>query len=161
MQSLILAVIAFVNAASVHRQGSLGAACDHPSLAKLTTLAGTTNAIFAMGINEELPSSRRLRRHHQGADLHQHADRFMMSQHASLTEVLGDLEALGNLNERANQIKRAIGYMTQIIELDFGIVNLVPSSNNAINMDLVEERALISLKQVTETFISIGAQCGI
>lgn len=153
-----LFIVALSAPTKLNHKGSLGHACTGEPLNKLITLAKTTNAIFALGVNEE-NSSRRLRRHHQGAEMHQHVDRFMQKTHHQLKKITADLEQIGPLSKEALQVDRAIRFMTEIIESNYEIKQTEQIIKSGLNLDMVEERALMSLKRITETFLIISAQC--
>ena len=146
-------------AAAPAKQATLAAACKEQPLVKLVNLAKATNAIFALGVNEE--NSRRLRRHHNGAEMHQHVLHFMDKTHHQLSRTLIDLEAIAPLSEHAVQIERAVRFMSEIIESNYVLSNKHHNQKKIVNVDLVEERALLSLKRITETFLTIAAQCNL
>ena len=152
--------IAIASTTNLH-QGSLAHACNSEPLDKIITLAGALNAIFSLGVNDE-NGSRRLRRHHQGADMHQHVDRFMAKMHRRLTHITADLAQIRPLSKDALQVERAIRFMTEIIEDNYATKTPVAqrqAARHSVNTDLVEERAILSLKRITETYMVISAQC--
>ena len=153
----LIAVASAAPAMSQHN-GSLAHACNSEPLDKIITLAKAANAIFSLGVNDE-NSSRRLRRHHQGAEMHQHVDRFMSKMHHQLTQITADLAQIGPLSKDALQVERAIRFMAEIIEDNFSTKAPAQAAKQVVNVDMVEERALLSLKRITETFMVISAQC--
>ena len=158
MIKTLFTLVAIVAAAPA-KQATLAAACKEQPLIKLVNLAKATNAIFALGVNEE--NSRRLRRHHNGAEMHQHVSHFMDKTHHQLSRTLVDLESIGPLSEHAIQIERAVRFMSEIIESNYALSKKHHNQKKNLNIDLVEERALVSLKRITETFLTISAQCNL
>ena len=158
MIKALFTIVALVAAAPA-KQATLAAACKEQPLIKLVNLAKATNAIFALGVNEE--NSRRLRRHHHGAEMHHDVSHFMEKTHQQLHRTLLDLGAIGPLSEYAIQIERAVRFMSEIIESNYALTKKHHHQKKTMNTDLVEERALLSLKRITETFLTISAQCNL
>jgi len=158
--SSIIKLLAFAFAATecaTIRKETLAWSCT--KMTRLFDLSEASYKIFALDM--DFNSGRRLRRQ-QMVDIHQDSRVFMTKIHARISHVLTDLETVDS--QTGAEISRALIFMAEIIETEFNVNQILSRSSRQSekskkNSDLIAERAKLSLKHITESFMSISAQC--
>jgi len=160
------AILFTMTSAATLRTATLGCSCEMEHIKQLVLLSEATHKIFALDSefsdSRFAKSSRRLRRQH-GVDLHEEARHFMERINQRISHTVQDLEVI--MSKNGDEIKRALSFMAEIIESEYKIESNLSRSPRQItvgrqkNVNMIVERATLSLKHIAESFISLAAQC--
>ena len=172
--TLVTILVVPAYASSLRNFKTLGCHCEKEHFKKLVTLSQTTQRIFDLDPKfGDTPSNERSQirlRRHAHVSLRQNAATFMEQIHQKIAKTRNDL---GNIRSpNADKIDRVLDFMAQIIAEEYDVIQTAKTAKKQQqsqtaktarkqqkNRDLVVERATISLKRITATFISISLQC--